>query len=403
MPVFTYEAKNIKGQVIKNKIEAHTKEDVIVSLRGRGYFPISVQQEGTGLNKEINIDFLDKIELKDISMFCRQFSFALQSGTNMLRCLEISIEQCENKKLKAVLKRVRQQVEKGRSLSEALKHEDDIPTLMINMIQAGEVSGKLDFIMTELSVYYEKLYKQKQKINQATVYPKLVVCFAVVVVGFLITFVVPSFVENLAEVGGTLPLPTALLMMISEFTSKYWIFILSLVAMYVAYEKLVVSKDPKALEKRGKKKLKGKLFGTINQQLAAGRFANTFSILTSSGVNIIESLELTAKVVENKYIEKRIKSAIEDIQRGNVIGKTLEDLNVFPPMLTQMITVGEETGKLEEIMKKTSEFYDGEVEMAIQKLTTMIEPLLLIGLSVVVLFIILAMMLPMFNMMDGML
>lgn len=402
MPVFNYEAKNINGQVIKNKMEAYTKEEVIASIRARGYFPITVQKEGTGLNKEINLDIFDKVELKDIAMFCRQFAFAIQSGTNMLRCIEITIEQCENKKLKTILKRVRQQVEKGRSLSEALKYESEIPNLMINMIQAGEVSGRLDYIMNELSIYYDKAYKQKQKINQATIYPKLVVIFAIIIVGFLITTVVPSFVENLADVGGELPLPTALLMGISNFMTSNFLIVIAVAAIIFGFKKLVLDKDPMILEKRGKRKLRGKLFGAINRQLIAGRFANTFSILSSSGVNVIKSLELTALVLENKYVEKKLNQAKEDIQRGNEIGKTIEDLNLFPVMLTQMITVGEETGQLEEIMKKTSEFYDGEVEMAIQKLTTMIEPLLLIGLSVVVLFIILAMMLPMFNMMDMM-
>lgn len=401
MPIFTYEARNLQGTIIKNKMEANSKEEVILNLRQRDYFPITIHEEGTGLNKEINIGFLDKIKLKDLSLFARQFAFIIQSGTPMLRALELSMEQMENKKLKEILKRTNSQVQKGRALSEAFKYEDDIPPLMVNMIEAGEMSGRLEHIMNELSEYYRKQHKQNQKVSSAMMYPKIVITFSVIVVLFMMTFVVPEFVNSLGEMGGTLPLPTKVIMGISNLLKDYMLIWLAIVGAVVGFKFLVLEKDPNYQIKKGKKKLSGKLFGQVNSQLAAARFASTFSILLSSGLSIINALDIAGKVLENKYLEQKIELAKEDIKKGNAIGKTLEDLNVFPLMLTQMIIVGEETGQLEEIMKKTAEFYDGEAEVAIEKMITLIEPLLIMGLAIVVFFIVLSLLLPMFSMMDA--
>ena len=319
----------------------------------------------------------------------------------MLRAVELSMQQTENKKLKEILGRVYDQVQKGRSLSDAFKFEEEIPDLMVNMIAAGEASGRLEYIMNELSEYYKKQYKQKQKVSQATMYPKIIVVFTVVVVGFLLVKVVPDFVQNLSGMGGDLPIFTKVLMTVGEIAKKTWIFFLIVGVLAYGYKVFFLNKDEGYKIKSGKRSLEGRVFGRINRQLVAGRFANTFAILTSSGLGVIQALEISGQVLENAYIEKKLNEAKEDVKKGHPIGKTIEDLNVFPSMLTQMITVGEETGALEDILVKTSEFYDGEVEVAIEKMTTMIEPILIMVLAVVVLFIVMALLLPMFNMMDA--
>lgn len=401
MPVFLYEAKSIDGTTIKNKMDAQTKEEVFASLRQRGYYPTIVREEGTGMNQEIDLEMFNKVKLKDLSMFCRQFAFVLQSGTPMLKALELSAEQCDNKRLKDILKRTYKKVEKGRALSEALSHEDDIPDLMINMIEAGETSGKLDKIMGDLAEYYRKVYKQQQKISSATMYPKIVIGFSTLVVIALVAFVVPSFVETLNEVGGELPLMTKLLIKLSNALTDYWFIWISIGLIIFGFNKLVLSKDEKVIENRGRRSLQGKVFGLINRQLLAGRFANTFAVLSASGVGVIQALEITCNILENKYVEKKLQIAIKDVKKGNAIGKTIEDLNIFPRMLTQMITLGEETGQLEEMLIKTSEFYDGETEVAIEKMISAIEPIFIMVLGGVVLFIILSLMLPMFSIMTA--
>ena len=399
MAIYKYEARNVEGVAISGTLEAQAKSEVVNSLRQRGYFPTKIFIEDK--SKDINIELFNKVTLKDLSLFCRQFAFVVQSGTPMLRAVELSMQQTENKKLKEILGRVYDQVQKGRSLSDAFKFEEEIPDLMVNMIAAGEASGRLEYIMNELSEYYRKQYKQKQKVSQATMYPKIIVVFTVVVVGFLLVKVVPDFVQNLASTGGELPIFTQILVIVGEFAKKTWIFFLIAGLLAYGYKVFFLNKDEAYKIKSGKRSLEGRVFGRINRQLVAGRFANTFAILTSSGLGVIQALEISGQVLENAYIEKKLNEAKEDVKKGHAIGKTIEDLNIFPIMLTQMITVGEEKGALEDILVKTSEFYDGEVEAAIEKMTTMIEPILIMVLAVVVLFIVMALLLPMFNMMDA--
>lgn len=399
MAIYKYEARNVEGVAISGTLEAQAKSEVVNSLRQRGYFPTKIFIEDK--SKDINIELFNKVTLKDLSLFCRQFAFVVQSGTPMLRAVELSMQQTENKKLKEILGRVYDQVQKGRSLSDAFKFEEEIPDLMVNMIAAGEASGRLEYIMNQLSEYYKKQYKQKQKVSQATMYPKIIVVFTVVVVGFLLVKVVPDFVQNLSGMGGDLPIFTKVLMTVGEIAKKTWIFFLIGGLLAYGYKVFFLNKDEGYKIKSGKRSLEGRVFGRINRQLVAGRFANTFAILTSSGLGVIQALEISGQVLENAYIEKKLNEAKEDVKKGHAIGKTIEDLNIFPTMLTQMITVGEETGALEDILVKTSEFYDGEVEAAIEKMTTMIEPILIMVLAVVVLFIVMALLLPMFNMMDA--
>lgn len=399
MAIYKYEARNVEGVSISGTLEAQAKSEVVNSLRQRGYFPTKIYIEDK--SKDINIELFNKVTLKDLSLFCRQFAFVIQSGTPMLRAVELSMQQTENKKLKEILGRVYDQVQKGRSLSDAFKFEEEIPGLMTNMIAAGEASGRLEHIMNELSEYYRKQYKQKQKVSQATMYPKIIVVFTIMVVSFLLVKVVPDFVQNLGSAGGELPIFTKILVAIGEFAKKTWMFFLIGGLLAYGYKVFFLNKDENYKLKSGKRSLEGRIFGRINRQLVAGRFANTFSILTSSGLGVIQSLEIAGQVLENSYIEKKLNEAKEDVKKGHPIGKTIEDLNIFPVMLTQMVTVGEETGALEDILVKTSEFYDGEVEAAIEKMTTMIEPILIMVLAVVVLFIVMALLLPMFNMMDA--
>ena len=400
MPKFNYVAVNEKNNKINGSMEANTRKEVIASLRERGYFPTDINEEGA-LNKDIDLSFANKIALKDLSLFSRQFAFTLQSGTPMLRCIELCMEQCDNKKLKEILGRVKEEVKRGRALSDAMKYEDDIPDFMVHMIRAGESSGNLDRVMYEMSEYYDKLYKQQRKISSATAYPKVVMAFAVIIVVFLLIFVVPTFVENLAAAGGELPLPTKIIIGISNFLKNYWYIVLLIAMILIAVKKIILDKDENFILWSDKNRLTMPLLGPINMQILASRFANTFYILNNSGMPILNSIEIATNVLENVYIQGKMEYVKEDIKRGNLIGKTIEDIDVFPLMLTQMITVGEETGELDEILKKTAEYYDGEADAAVDKLISLIEPLLIIGLALVVLVILLAVMLPMFNMMDA--
>lgn len=396
MGIYIYEAKNLEGNVIKGEIEAKSKEEVIVALRGRKYFPNEIREKK--VKNVSDLEMFEKLTIKDLSLFCRQFSFILESGISMVKAVDLCREQSSSKKMKDILGRVGEKIKRGRSVSDALRVETAIPELMTNMFEAGEASGKLEKIADDLSKYYDKSYKQEQKIKSALVYPKIVIGFAVAVVLGLMYFVVPQFINTIVEGGGRIPLPTQILMNMSKFLTDYAFVIFLVVICIILTKKLILDKDRKFLYKIDKWKVEKSPFKEINKQIIAGRFASTFSILVSSGLGIIKALEIAASVCGNQFTRDRLDIAKEDVKKGNSIGKTIEDMNVLPKMLTQMITVGEESGQLEEILDKTVSYYDDEVEMVTQRLVSMIEPMIIIVLAVVVLAIVLALLLPIFEM-----
>lgn len=398
MAIYKYKAKNMQGDVIEGSLEVASKELLMENIRSKGYFPIKIEIE-KGNDIEINL-FKKKINLKELSILARQLGFLMRSGISITKSLEIAHDQSQNKRMKEILAKCSEEVNKGRSLSECLSDEKDFPKLMINLIKAGEISGRLDTVMLELSEYYKKLYKQKQKISQATIYPKILVGFSILVVTFLLAFVVPEFVNNLISGGGEIPVVTKALVVIGDLIKNNIIYISGFVVGIVLAKKFVLDKNENFRIFMGKLVITAKGFGPLNKQIIAGRFASTFSILMASGVSVIETIDILGQVLENDYVQKKLEEGREEIQKGQPIGTTIQELNVFPLMLTQMITVGEETGVLDEIMIKTAEFYENEVEVAIEKLISMIEPILIISLAFVVLFIVLAIMLPLMSMID---
>lgn len=398
MAIYKYKAKNMQGDVIEGSLEVASKELLMENIRSKGYFPIKIEIE-KGNDIEINL-FKKKINLKELSILARQLGFLMRSGVSITKSLEIAHDQSQNKRMKEILEKCLEEVNKGRSLSECLSDEKDFPKLMINLIKAGEISGRLDTVMLELSEYYKKLYKQKQKISQATIYPKILVGFSILVVTFLLAFVVPEFVNNLISGGGEIPVVTKALVVIGDLIKNNIIYIAGFVVGIVLAKKFVLDKNENFRIFMGKLVITAKGFGPLNKQIIAGRFASTFSILMASGVSVIETIDILGQVLENDYVQKKLAEGREEIQKGQPIGTTIQELNVFPLMLTQMITVGEETGVLDEIMIKTAEFYENEVEVAIEKLISMIEPILIISLAFVVLFIVLAIMLPLMSMID---
>lgn len=399
MAIYSYKARNLKGKQIKGTMEALNRDNVIRSLRNKEYYPISVEIFNEGGILESSL--LNKISLKDLSIFCRQFAFVLGAGISIIRCLEICIEQSNNKTLKSILIRTKDHVQSGKSLSECFREEKHIPELMISLVEAGEASGRLNEIVEDLAEYYEVLYNQEQKIKKALVYPKFIGGFSLLIIIFLLTFIVPSFMRNLMDVNGKMPLLTQIILGISDFLLGYWYIILLIFLISYILKSLILNKNKNYIMKRDTMKLNIPVFGGISKQIIAARFARTLSILISSGLGIIEGLDICGRVVGNVFIKEKIEQTKAYIRRGNAVGKTLEDTESFPLMLTQMISLGEETGTLEEVLSRTSKFYDGEVEIATSKMVSSIEPIMIVVLSVIVLIIVLAMILPLTSMMDG--
>lgn len=396
MPVYEYEAKSTSGSILKGKMESADELVVVDALRKMGYFPMRVKVYKPGLN--IDLSEFQRVTIKDISIFCRQFSVIITSGISILRGLEIVRQQTENSKLKKELGSVLDDVQRGNSLSSAMAKYKAFPSMLVNMIEIGETSGTLDKIMGRMTSYFEKEYKLNQKIKQAMTYPIVIAIVAIGVVTFLVTNVIPTFVGMLTSSGvTTLPLPTRIVIGLSDFIKFKWyiiiIFIIFFSVLFYLYRKSTSGRL--VLDKF---KLKAPIFGKIYKKILTSRFARTFGILMGSGVPLMQSLVICSNIAGNVVIKNVLDYTSEQVKKGAGIGDTLESKGIFPVMLTQMIKIGEESGALDDVLTKTSDFYDNEVDTATAQLTTMIEPVIIVVLGVVVGFIILSIILPMFEM-----
>lgn len=394
MPIFSYEAKSLDGQTIKGQLDAVDETAVIAHIRSRDFYPINIKRQG--INTDISAANFKKIKIKDISLFARQFAALITSGITIMRGLEIVAKQTDNLKLKAILEDISQDVQKGKSLSSSMGKHDEFPDMFVSMVEVGEASGTLDTIMERTAVYYEKQYKLQQKIKQATTYPKLLVIVAIFAVSFLVAKVVPTFAGLISGAGGTMPLPTRILMGISSFISNFWYILIGIVILCIFLYRSYY-KSPDGRKSIDRIKLTIPLFGKINKKILTSNFASTFGILLSSGVQLMESLTICSQVVNNVIVKEALEDTMEQIKKGYSLGDTLESMAIFPPMLTQMVKIGEESGTLDQVLAKTSDFYDNEVDTATAQLTSMIEPIIIVVLGGVIAFIIISIMLPMFE------
>lgn len=396
MAVYEYEAKHINGTVLKGKMEALDDRAVRTILRNKQLFPLSVKE----YSKYSNIDLsgFKKVTLKDLTIFCNQFSFIISAGISIMRALEIVKQQIENKKLKKVLSITNDDVQKGKTFSEALGQHKEIPPMLINMIEVGEASGTLDTILEKMAAYYEKELKQQQKIKAALTYPAVISIVALLVVNLLVIKVLPTFAGMITQSGGgELPLPTRIVMGLSHFMINYWMVIIVVVVLLViGLKKYSTTHSGKIMFDNFKMNMP--IFGKIYNKIITARFARTFGILMGSGVTLIESINICSNVVGNTIIKNKLIECSEEIKKGGSIGQALEDKKIFPIMLTQMIKIGEESGTLDQVLQKTAEFYDNEIDNTTGQLTAMIEPLIIIVLAAVVGFIIVSIILPIFQM-----
>ena len=397
MPVFIYEGKSLDGSVTKGIMEAEDKEDVKEALRNKGIFPTSIRENNKGATLEFNIK--KGIPFQHLAIFCRQFYFALAAGVPMMRSIAMIKDQIENKKLKKILENVYEEVQKGSELSEIFSKHKDIPFMFTAMVEVGEATGSLDQIMGEMADYYDKQHRQKKKIDAALTYPKFLLVFAICIVLGLVTFVVPTFVEGILSSGQELPIPTQIIINISAFVTENFLLLIFIVITLFIVKKLFIDTNYFIQYQIDKFLVKDKHIGKITQQIFTARFSRTFGMLIKGGMNIIESLSISANAVDNKFIKKSIDECVTLISTGARIGDTLESKKIFPLMLTQMIKVGEDTGSLDNILNKTAEYYEIEADFAIQKLTSLIEPIMIVFLAFIVGFVVISIAMPMFQVM----
>lgn len=397
MPIYTWKARSRTGQTMKGEMEADAIGLVHTQLRGKGLYPLAVKAKASSI--EIKIPGLGgKVTDKDLVVFTRQFAVMIDAGLPLVQCLEILAQQAENKALASAVEKIRADVEAGDTFAGALrKHPKVFEDLYVNMVEAGESGGILDTILNRLAGYMEKAMNLKKKIKSAMVYPISIVGIAVVVVVFLMIFVIPVFAKMFADFGQALPAPTQFLINASNLMTSYFpIVIVLLIGGVIAYKRFY--KTEMGMRQIDKVKLKLPVFGMLLKKVAVAKFTRTLGTLVSSGVPIIDGLTITARTAGNKVIELAVLSTIDSIKEGATISEPLKAQNVFPPMVVQMIQVGESTGALDNMLSKIADFYDDEVDNTVASLTSLLEPMIMMFLGTVIGGIMICMYLPIFKM-----
>lgn len=395
MAKFKYRVMNSDGEKIEGNYEANSKDEVIDFISGNGYYPLIVEEVIESTN--IEIKFNNKVKLKDLSIFCRQFYTMLDSGVPILTCLNILSDQIQNTKLKDAIKEVEDDVEKGGILSDAMKkHTEVFPDLLISLVTSGEASGNLDAIMLRMATHYEKENKISNKVKSAMIYPMLLSFVAVAAVIFILTYVMPTFMEIFEGNGTALPWSTRFLLGLSSGIQKNWFFIIVLVLL-IGISLRIFLKTDKGILIYSTLKLKLPILKKLNEMIIVSRFTRTLSILIASGLPLINSLEIVAGVAGNKVAENALIKIKDNVMRGESLYTSMKESEVFPAMLYSMVKIGEETGSLDDILNKTADFYDEELDSTIQTSVAMIEPLLIVVMGLAIGFIVISIMLPMFD------
>ncbi len=397
MPVYIWEGKDKRNEIQKGEMEAASEEVVRANLHRLRINPSKIKNKPKDLFENIAF-FQPSVTIKNIILFARQFSTMIDAGLPIIQCLDILQEQQENITFKKMLKKIKVSVEGGATLAEALKkypkHFDD---LFVNMIAAGEAGGILDTILQRLSAYMEKAAKLKAKVKGAMTYPIITIIIAVIVVAVIMVFVIPVFQNMFNDMGGSLPAPTLVVVAMSDFVRHNIAYIIGAIIIFVfAYKRFYKTVKGRAI--LDDLFLKLPMFGILLRKVAVAKFTRTMGTMLSSGVSILDALDIVAKTSGNVTVEKAIYSVKTGISEGQTMSVPLSESGVFPSMVCQMISVGESTGALDAMLTKIADFYDEEVDQAVENLTAMIEPFMLVFLGVVIGGLVIAMYLPIFTM-----
>jgi len=394
---YVYRVRDKAGKVISGAIEAENQMAVASKLRGMGYIVLDIteKKEAAGFG---GFSLIRRgVKTKDITVFARQFATMINAGVSITKALAILSEQTESPTLRTVITQIQKDVEGGLSLSEALtKHPQVFPAIFVNMTRAGEAGGVLDESLIRIAEHFEKDMELKGKIKSALSYPVAVLSLALVLVFAMIIFIVPIFVGMFNQLGGELPLPTKILLALSGFIRSFW-WLIGAIIFGLIFGYRQAKKNPQTLYLIDSIKLRLPVFGVLTQKMSLAKFTRTFATLIASGVPILQAMDIVADTAENAVITRTVKEARASIKEGETISKPLSNSRVFPPMVVQMIAIGEETGALDTMLNKVADFYDSEVTATVESLTSMLEPILMMFLGLSVGGILISIYMPMFQ------
>ncbi len=402
MTTFVWEGRTAQGRLVKgDNLEAPNLDAALARLREQRIRPIPsrVREKGKGLEREISIPgFGDKVTTKDLSLATRQLATMIDAGLPIVQCLDILAQQSESKLLCKTLNTIKSDVEGGSTFADALrKHPKIFDDLYVNMVEAGEAGGILNTILNRIALFIEKANRLKKKVKGAMIYPCAIVGVAVIVVAVLMIFVIPVFAELYGSMGQALPLPTQICINISNwFVAYWWVLIAAGVGVFMSIS--YYYKTPQGHMNIDRLLLRMPIIGDVLRKVAVARFCQNMALLLSSGVPILDGLAITGKTAGNKVVEKAIMESRVSISQGKTVAEPLRDSKIFPPLVCQMVAVGESTGGLDTMLKKVAELYEEEVDDAVNNLTAMMEPMIMVVLGVVLGGLVIAMYLPIFQM-----
>jgi len=397
MPNFVWKGRNRTGLIQEGVLAADSKDIALASLRRQNIVVTGIRERG----KEISLTKVGrKVPPKTLAVFTRQFSVMIDAGLPLVQCLEILANQQEHKNFQKILLQVRQDVEAGSTLADAMRrHPKAFNSLFVNMVAAGEAGGILDTILQRLSVYIEKAVKLASQVKSALIYPIAVIAIAAIVVAVILLKVIPTFAALFTSLGAELPFPTRMVIIASNFLARYFIFIvIAIGALIFAFQRYYATY-------RGRRVVDGfvlklPVLGMIMRKIAVARFCRTLATLTSSGVPILEALDITARTAGNAIVEDAIQEVRKSVEGGKTIVEPLRDSGIFPNMVVQMIGVGEQTGALDQMLNKIGDFYEDEVDAAVAGLVKLLEPVMIFILGTIIGGIVIAMYLPMFTLIN---
>jgi type IV pilus assembly protein PilC len=396
---YTYRVRDQRGSLVTGEMLADSPALVINRLREMNLVPLEIKSKRAGLKREITLR-PGKVKLKDLAVFSRQFATMVNSGLPLLRTLGILEEQTESSQLKKVLSEIRLDVERGNSLSGALaKHPRTFSPLYISMCRAGETAGNLDQILVRLADTIEREVTLRQKIKSAMTYPIVVFVMVLLILAAMLLFVVPTFKDLYSSLGGTLPLPTRILMSVSDtFRKFFWVVILLGIGAGWLFRRWI--KTDRGRRAFDKFKLRVPIFGPLFQKTALARFARTLGVLSRSGVPILQALDIVQDTVRNEVVADAVRDVQSGVKEGESIAAPLGAHKVFPPMVVQMMAVGEETGQLDQMLEKIADFYDEEIAATVDSLTSLIEPIMIAVVGGAVGLIVISLYLPLFRIIE---
>ena len=395
MESFSYKAVSAAGKDVKGSVEAESREEAARKIKEQGLVPVSIGKQGA-LDKDVNIPIFKgkKIPARDMSVFCRQFASILKAGVSVINALEMLAEQTENKKLKEAIVNTQSSVEKGENLSDSMRQNDVFPSILIDMVRAGEASGSLENSLTRMAIQFEKDAKMNGIVKKAMMYPIVLICVMIGVIIVMLTFVIPSFMTMFEDLDSELPVTTKAILAMSNSLKNYWyIYLIVVIGVIVGIQ--MYKRTDNGKHNLDKLKLKIPVFGVLQTKSACASFARTMSTLLQAGMPMIDALEISASTMKNVLFYDGLEKTKNGVSLGLPLSNQLKATGLFPAMVVHMVSIGEETGNVEEMLTNSAVYYEEEVEIQTQTLTSLMEPIIIVMMAFVVVLLIMAIYQPM--------